>query len=89
MSEFIFSTRFDVETEKHIDVSQWFTGPVFEPLKDPKFFKKFFIEAGTLANLYSKPDCVSPGSCETLIPFYKETFSNKIIIGEKIYGQNF
>jgi len=23
--------------------------PVFEPFKDPKFFKKFFIEGGTLA----------------------------------------
>jgi hypothetical protein len=36
-------------TEKHIDISQWFKGPVFEPLKDPKLFKKFFIEGGTLA----------------------------------------
>jgi hypothetical protein len=46
---FIVSTRFDDGTEKQIDVSQWFKGPVFESLKDPKFFKKFFIEAGTLA----------------------------------------
>jgi hypothetical protein len=46
---FVVSTRFDDGTEKYIDVSQWFKGPVFEPLKDPKFFKKFFIEAGTLA----------------------------------------
>jgi len=49
IGEFIVSTRFDDGTEKYIDVSQWFKGPVFEPLKDPKFFKKFFIEAGTLA----------------------------------------
>jgi hypothetical protein len=46
---FVVSTRFDDGTIKRIDVSQWFTGPVFEPLKEPKFFKKFFIEAGTLA----------------------------------------
>ena len=46
---FIVSTRFDDGTEKYIDVSQWFKGPVFEPLKDPKLFKKFFIDAGTLA----------------------------------------
>lgn len=46
---FVVSTRFDDGTEKCIDVSQWFKGPVFEPLKDPKFFKNFFIEAGTLA----------------------------------------
>jgi hypothetical protein len=47
--EFIISARFDDGTEKHIDISQWFKGPVFEPLKDPKFFRKFFVEAGTLA----------------------------------------
>jgi hypothetical protein len=46
---FIVSTRFDDGTKKQIDVSQWFKGPVFESLKDPKVFKKFFIEAGTLA----------------------------------------
>ena len=49
ISGFIVSTRFDDGTEKHIDVSQWFKGPIFEPLKDPKLFKKFFIEGGTLA----------------------------------------
>jgi len=38
---FIVSTRFDDGTEKQIDVSQWFKGPVFEALKDPKVFKKF------------------------------------------------
>jgi hypothetical protein len=46
---FTVSTRFDDGTEKHIDVSQWFKGPVFEPLKNLKLFKKFFIEGGTLA----------------------------------------
>ena len=49
VSDFIVSTRFDDGTEKRIDVSQWFKGPVFEPLKEANFFKKFFIEAGTLA----------------------------------------
>jgi hypothetical protein len=49
ISGFIVSTRFDDRTEKRIDVSQWFKGPVFEPLKDPKIFKKFFVEGGTLA----------------------------------------
>jgi len=49
ISGFVVSTRFDDGTEKYIDVSQWFKGPVFEPLKDPKLFKKFFVEGGTLA----------------------------------------
>ena len=47
--EYILSTRFDDGTEKYIDISQWFKGPVFEPLKNLKFFKKFFVESGTLA----------------------------------------
>lgn len=46
---FVIATRFSDGTEKHIDISQWFTGPVFEALKDPKFFAKFFLEGGTLA----------------------------------------
>ena len=46
ISGFIVSTRFDDGIEKQIDVSQWFKGPVFESLKDPKVFKKFFIEGG-------------------------------------------
>ncbi len=46
---FVLHTRFDDGTEKNIDISQWFKGPVFEPLRNLKIFKKFFIEAGTLA----------------------------------------
>ena len=49
ISGFIVSTRFDDGTEKCIDISQWFKGPVFAPLKDLKLFKKLFVEAGTLA----------------------------------------
>jgi len=39
VSGFTVSTRFDDGTEKQIDVSQWFKGPVFERLKDRKLFK--------------------------------------------------
>lgn len=46
---FVVATKFDDGTEKHIDISQWFRGPVFKPLKDTSFFKKFFVDAGTLA----------------------------------------
>ena len=49
ISGLIVSTRFDDGTAKYIDISQWFTGPVFEPLKNLKLLKKFFVEAGTLA----------------------------------------
>jgi hypothetical protein len=46
---FIVAMRFNDGTEKQVDISQWFKGPVFKALKDPKFFTKFFIEGGTLA----------------------------------------
>ena len=46
---FVIATRFDDGTEKHIDISQWFRGPVFRPLKNLRFFERFFIEDGTLA----------------------------------------
>jgi hypothetical protein len=49
VSGYIVATRFDDGTEKHVDISQWFRGPVFKPLKDPKFFSKFFVEGGALA----------------------------------------
>lgn len=34
--------------ERDVDFSAWLTGPVFEPLKDPVYFERFFIEGGTL-----------------------------------------
>ena len=66
VKRYVIATRFDDGSHKNIDVSRCFKGPVFEPLKNLKFFKKFFIEAGTLAwpngvdiapeALYSAPD---------------------------------
>ena len=47
---FVIATRFDDGSEKHLDISQLFKGPVFKQLKDPKFFAKIFIESGTLAS---------------------------------------
>ena len=32
-----------------IDFTQWLEGPVFEPLKDVEFFRKFFIDGGTVS----------------------------------------
>ena len=46
---FIVNLRFDDGTEKHIDISQWFKGPAFKALKNPRVFNKFFVEGGTLA----------------------------------------
>ncbi len=31
-----------------LDFTEWLEGPVFEPLKDPSYFARFFIEGGTV-----------------------------------------
>jgi hypothetical protein len=40
---------FNDGVEGTVDFSDWLSGPVFEPLKDPAYFKQFFIEGGTIA----------------------------------------
>lgn len=40
---------FDDDVTGTVDFSQWLSGPVFEPLKDPAYFQRFFIDGGTLA----------------------------------------
>lgn len=34
--------------EGTIDFSDWLIGAIFEPLKDPDYFKRFFVEGGTV-----------------------------------------
>jgi hypothetical protein len=34
--------------EKTVDFGRWLSGPVFEPLKDEQYFRRFFIEGGTV-----------------------------------------
>lgn len=31
-----------------VDFERWLKGPVFEPLRDPAYFQRFFIEGGTV-----------------------------------------
>ena len=31
-----------------VDFADWLDGPVFEPLKDPDYFARFFVEGGTV-----------------------------------------
>jgi len=40
---------FNDSSEKTIDFRHWLDGPVFEPLKDPDYFRRFFIDGGTVA----------------------------------------
>jgi hypothetical protein len=40
---------FNDNSEKTVDFRQWLDGPVFEPLRDPNYFRSFFLEGGTVA----------------------------------------
>lgn len=40
---------FDDNSEKTIDFRRWLKGPVFEPLKDVKYFQRFFLDGWTIA----------------------------------------
>jgi len=31
-----------------LDLQSWLEGPIFEPLKDPSYFQRFFIDGGTV-----------------------------------------
>lgn len=39
---------FNDNSEKTIDFRPWLEGPIFEPLKDPNYFRRFFLEGGTV-----------------------------------------
>jgi hypothetical protein len=40
--------RFSDGAEKTVDFSAWLRGEVFEPLRDVRLFKKFFVSGGTV-----------------------------------------
>jgi hypothetical protein len=40
---------FNDGTEGTVDFSDWLHGPVFEPLRDPAYFERFFLEGGSVA----------------------------------------
>lgn len=39
---------FNDGSENIVDFANWLEGEVFEPLKDPAFFKRFFVDGGTV-----------------------------------------
>ena len=43
-----FTQVFSDSSEATLDFRQWLDGPVFEPLKDPKYFRRFFVDGGTV-----------------------------------------
>jgi hypothetical protein len=46
--DFRIHVVFNDGSEATIDFRQWLDGPVFEPLKDVRYFRRFFVEGGTV-----------------------------------------
>jgi len=46
---FRISVTFNDGVENTIDFSEWLEGPIFEPLKEPEYFARFFLDGGTIA----------------------------------------
>lgn len=47
--DFRIHLRFSDGSAGTVDFAPWIQGPVFEPLKDPGFFKRFFVDGGTVS----------------------------------------
>ncbi|PYQ62136.1 MAG: DUF2442 domain-containing protein [Acidobacteria bacterium] len=47
--EYRICLRFNDGAERTVDFSEWVTGPIFEPLREPGYFERFFLDGGTVA----------------------------------------
>jgi hypothetical protein len=47
--EFKIRITFNDDSENTIDFLEWLDGPMFEPLKNPEYFQRFFVDGGTVA----------------------------------------
>lgn len=46
---FRIRVTFNDGSQKTVDFEAWLHGPVFEPLRDPEYFKRFFLDGWTVA----------------------------------------
>ena len=46
--EFKIHLIFNDGTEGVVDFSDWLEGPMFQPVRDVSFFRRFFVEAGAV-----------------------------------------
>lgn len=49
VNDYLIEVKFNDGTKKIIDFEGWLTGPVFKPLRNKNYFKKFFIDGPTIA----------------------------------------
>ena len=47
--DYVIAVEFDNGVRKQINFEQWLKGPIFEPLHDLNYFKKFFVDGWTIA----------------------------------------
>ena len=47
--EFRIRLTFNDLSQGTVDFRPWLRGPVFEPLKEPAYFRQFFLDGGTVA----------------------------------------
>jgi hypothetical protein len=40
---------FNDGSQKTVDFEAWLQGPVFEPVRDPEYFRRFFLDGWTVA----------------------------------------
>jgi hypothetical protein len=46
--DYKIAVTFNDGLERTLDFAPWLKGPVFEPLRDPAYFRRFFIDGGTV-----------------------------------------
>jgi hypothetical protein len=63
---------FNDGTSGSVDFAPWLQGPVFEPLQDEAYFRRFFLDGGTVA--WPNGADIAP---ETLYEAARATRSNK------------
>ena len=49
VKDYLIEVKFNDGTKKIIDFKNWLKGPVFKPLKNRDYFKRFFIDGPTIA----------------------------------------
>jgi hypothetical protein len=47
--DYLIEVKFNDGTKKVIDFEPWLNGPIFRPLRNKIYFKKFFVDGPTIA----------------------------------------